>query len=193
MVMSYYDSISLDHLADHLIYLSSSSSFWFSLNSSCVIVELPVVMPPSCPFVRPPSCLLAAPAGCCIASCPPLIWLLRHLSSCRPLVLLSLHHPLVVSSRWMVVALPLVAPSSCPPLTAPHSRCLALAGCCVASCCAVLSSSRPAVLSSSHFAPAGCCIASVKRCHHHQTFPSPPSLCHYCCSHCQRRHCHHHC
>ena len=29
-----YDSISLDHLADHLIYLSSSSSFWFSLNSS---------------------------------------------------------------------------------------------------------------------------------------------------------------
>ena len=29
-----YDSISLDHLADHLIYLSSSSSFRFSTNSS---------------------------------------------------------------------------------------------------------------------------------------------------------------
>jgi hypothetical protein len=29
-----YEGISLDHLADHLIYLSSSSSFWFSLNSS---------------------------------------------------------------------------------------------------------------------------------------------------------------
>ena len=29
-----YENISLDHLADHLIYLSSSSSFWFSLNSS---------------------------------------------------------------------------------------------------------------------------------------------------------------
>jgi hypothetical protein len=29
-----YDNISLVHLADHLIYLSSSSSFWFSLNSS---------------------------------------------------------------------------------------------------------------------------------------------------------------
>jgi hypothetical protein len=28
-----YDSISLDHLTDHLIYLSSSSSFWFGLNS----------------------------------------------------------------------------------------------------------------------------------------------------------------
>jgi hypothetical protein len=29
-----YDNISLVHLADHLLYLSSSSSFWFSLNSS---------------------------------------------------------------------------------------------------------------------------------------------------------------
>jgi hypothetical protein len=29
-----YDNISPVHLADHLIYLSSSSSFWFSLNSS---------------------------------------------------------------------------------------------------------------------------------------------------------------
>ena len=29
-----YESIILDHLADHLIYLSTSSSFWFSLNSS---------------------------------------------------------------------------------------------------------------------------------------------------------------
>ena len=29
-----YDNISLVHLADHLIYLSSSSSFWSSLNSS---------------------------------------------------------------------------------------------------------------------------------------------------------------
>jgi len=28
-----YENISLDHLADHLIHLSSSSSFWFSLNS----------------------------------------------------------------------------------------------------------------------------------------------------------------
>ena len=33
MATSYY-SISHHHLADHLIYLSSSSSFWFSLNSS---------------------------------------------------------------------------------------------------------------------------------------------------------------
>ncbi len=33
MATSYY-SIAPDHLADHLIYLFSSSSFWFSLNSS---------------------------------------------------------------------------------------------------------------------------------------------------------------
>ena len=33
MAMSYYNN-SLDHLANHLIHLSSSSSFWFSLNSS---------------------------------------------------------------------------------------------------------------------------------------------------------------
>jgi hypothetical protein len=29
-----YNSVSHHHLADHLLYLSSSSSFWFSLNSS---------------------------------------------------------------------------------------------------------------------------------------------------------------
>jgi hypothetical protein len=33
MATSYYNN-SLDHLANHLIHLSSSSSFWFSLNSS---------------------------------------------------------------------------------------------------------------------------------------------------------------
>jgi hypothetical protein len=33
MPTSYY-SISHHHLANHLIYLSSSSSFWFNLNSS---------------------------------------------------------------------------------------------------------------------------------------------------------------
>ena len=29
-----YCNISLDHFADHLIYLSTASSFWFSLKSS---------------------------------------------------------------------------------------------------------------------------------------------------------------
>jgi hypothetical protein len=55
MVTSYH-RISGDHLTDHLIYLSLSSSFWFSLNSSwehdfhlCCTVALP---PP--PLTLPP-------------------------------------------------------------------------------------------------------------------------------------------
>jgi hypothetical protein len=31
---SSYDSILLDHLAEHMLYLSTASSFWFSLNLS---------------------------------------------------------------------------------------------------------------------------------------------------------------
>jgi len=46
-------------------------------------------------LVAPSSCLLITPHS-------------------RSLVVLSLRHPLVVSSRHLVVALPLVAPSSCP-------------------------------------------------------------------------------
>ena len=67
MAMSYFN-ISLDHLAEHMIHLSTASSFWFSLNSSydnefhlskrlgtsrpagCCIASLhPLVVPPSCP------------------------------------------------------------------------------------------------------------------------------------------------
>ena len=67
MAMSYYN-ISLDHLAEHMIHLSTASSFWFSLNSSydnefhlskrlgtsppagCRIASLrPLVVPPYCP------------------------------------------------------------------------------------------------------------------------------------------------
>ncbi len=47
-------------------------------------------------------------------------WLLRHLSSHRPLVVLSRHRPLVVL-LWLVVALPPVMPPSCP-LIVPPSR-----------------------------------------------------------------------
>jgi hypothetical protein len=60
----------------------------------------------------------------------------------RPLVLLSLCCPLTVSSHWLVVASPLIVPSSCHPLTPLLSCCLALAGCCVNSCRAALLSSR---------------------------------------------------
>ena len=82
-----------------------------------------------------PSRPLVAPAGCCVASrcaalssshrlvVPPLI-----VSSCQlvalpsSLVVLSLHRPLVLSSCWLVVALPVLAPPS-RPLVVVHRRC----------------------------------------------------------------------
>jgi hypothetical protein len=66
----------------------------------------------------------------------------------RPLIVLSLRCPLVVSSRRLVVASPLVAPPSRYPLTAPPYRRLAPAGCCIASRHAALLSSHRASLSS---------------------------------------------
>jgi hypothetical protein len=83
------------------------------------IVALPLVALPSCPLVVPPS---------------------------QPLVFLSLHHPLVVSSHRLVVASPLVVPPSCRPLTPPLSCCLAPAGCCVNSRHAAFLSPRRAAL-----------------------------------------------
>ncbi len=88
-----------------------------------------------------------------------------------PLIVLSLRSSLVVSSHRLVVALPLLTPPSCHPLTPPLSRHLVPAGCCVAFCRAALSSSCCAALLSSHcpltalpscclIVPAGCCIAS---------------------------------
>ena len=95
MATSYY-SISHHHLADHLIYLSLSSSFWFGagwllhclpshsplvvssqpplvLLSCQLVFESPIVARPSRPLVTPPSRLLAASAGCRIASRRPFV------------------------------------------------------------------------------------------------------------------------
>ncbi len=63
-----------------------------------------------------------------------------------PLIILSLRCPLVVSSCRLVVGLPLVAPPSRRPLTTLPSCHLALAGCCIASRYATLSSSCRAFL-----------------------------------------------
>jgi hypothetical protein len=91
-----YHRIFSDHLTGHLIYLSSSSSFWFGAGGllhclpshiplivssrpplvllSCQLVfESPIVTRPSRPLVTPPSRLLAASAGCRIASCRPFV------------------------------------------------------------------------------------------------------------------------
>jgi hypothetical protein len=82
--MSYHRILG-DYLTDHLIYLSASSSFWFSLNSSyehdfhlnkrlgtswptgCCIASLrPLVVPPSCPALLIAVALTLAPSiACC--------------------------------------------------------------------------------------------------------------------------------
>jgi len=133
----------LDHLAEYMIYLSTASSFWFSLNSSYdheFHLSQRFGMPPHYDYV----CLLVAanltkshrlivPAGCCIASCRPLI--------ARP----SRH---LVASAGCCIA-------SCHPLVAPPFHPLvAQACCCIASPPLLLH--RPLVLL---FAPAGCCVA----------------------------------
>ncbi len=87
-------------------------------------------------------CRRAATATTATISCPLAVPL-----SC-PLILQSLCCTLVISSRRLVVALPLVALPSCHSLTAPSSCRLAPAGCCVASRHAALSSSCRASLSS---------------------------------------------
>ena len=78
---------------------------------------------------------LVAPAGCCVASrratlsssccliVPPLIVSSRQLVVApSSLVVLSLHRPLVLSSCWLFVALPVLAPPS-HPLVVVHRRC----------------------------------------------------------------------
>ena len=82
----------------------------------------------------PPSHPLIAPAGCCVTSrraalssshrlaVPPLV-VSSHQLVVAPssLVVISLHRPLVLSSCWLAVALPVLAPPS-HPLVVVHRR-----------------------------------------------------------------------
>jgi hypothetical protein len=186
----------LDHIADYLLFLSDAPLFWFTLNTSYNHPHPLVLLSSSyCATL-----LLSHLTGwllCRLLSHRPLIilslrrslfilgWLVVALPlnalpprplvvppSCR-LIVLSLRSPLLVSLCWLVVVSPLIAPSSCHPLTTPPSRHLVPAGCCVASCCAALSSSHHAALLSSHrpltaltsgqlIALAGCWVASCR-------------------------------
>ncbi len=73
-----------------------------------------------------------------------------------------------MSCNTFTQQLPLAAPPTCPPFTPPLSRHLAPTDCCIASCCAALSSSCCAALLSSHCPltalpsswQAGCCVTS---------------------------------
>ena len=98
-----------------------------------------------CPIIAPPSRQLIALACCRVTSPYPLVaprvtlsssgcasWSLRHLSTHRPLVILSY---LCATSRCLVTPAGCLAIISCCPLVAPPSHPLiVLAGCCVPSC-----------------------------------------------------------
>jgi len=100
-----YDGTLLDHLAEHISYLSTASSFWFSVNSSCDnefhLSKRLGIMPQDSSSSHCATLSSSNRAG----------WLLRRLSLRRRLVLssrhtlvLSLRRPHVVSSRRLVVA-----------------------------------------------------------------------------------------
>ncbi len=118
--------------------------------SRWLVVVLPLLALPSCrPLTALPFCHLAL-AGCCVASH------LASLLSSLCAALLSSH-----SLLRLVVALPLIVPPSCCPLTPPLSCHLVPAGYSIAYCCATFSSSCRSTLSSSHClltALLSCCL-----------------------------------
>ena len=99
------------------------------VSSSCCAASRCLVAPAGChiiisrrPLVTPPSRSLIVLAGCCVASPCAALWLSHHLlssSHCAalssyfravalPLAVLSLRRPLIISSRQLVVASPLL-------------------------------------------------------------------------------------
>ncbi len=96
----------LDHIADYLLFLSYAPLFWFTLTTNYNHPR-PLILLESSHFAAPSLSHLTG-------------WLLCHLSSHRPLVVLSLRRSLLVLRR-LVVASPLVMlPSR--PLVVPPSR-----------------------------------------------------------------------
>ena len=164
---SRYDVVR-DHIANFLIFLSNTQSFWFTLDTSynhgCYLANRFCLDPEDykvvSPLVAPPWCCFVMPAGCRTASWlvvpslrRPLVVLLRQLVVASPLVVLSLRCPLVVLRRQLVVALPLIVLSLCHPLVNLLLQRV------VASPLIVLLL-RPAPPSHPLVAPAGCCVAS---------------------------------
>jgi hypothetical protein len=104
-----------------------------------LLIQIVVTLPLLVLLLRPASLShpLVVPAGCCITyQCaalsstrclvmPPLVVSLRQLVVMpSSLVVLSLHRPLVLSSCWLVVALPVLVPPSRPLHTIKRSRML---------------------------------------------------------------------
>ena len=134
-----------------MLYFSTAPSFWFLFNSSQYehgfhLTRFGEDYEVVSPLVAPPSCLFVVLAGCCIAS-RRLVVLLRRLVVALPLAVLSLRHPLVLLPCCHVTSPRPLGATPTRPFVAPPTRPLvALAGCCVASRRATLSSSCCLVL-----------------------------------------------
>jgi len=102
-----------------------NSSHQLVVASPLLILSLRPV-PPSCPLVAPSGCCVASQCATLLSSCClvdlPLIASSRQLVVApSSLAVLSLHCPLVLSSCWLVVALPVLVPPS-RPLAVVHCR-----------------------------------------------------------------------
>ena len=168
-----YNSISLDHLANHLIYLSSSFSFWFSLitsyNDNFHLYKLFSMTPKDYEYL-----LVAANLahfykrwGFSIKMMKWNLFLEGHwyttfncdgtfeVDVALPLLVLLLCHPVVLSSRQLVVALPLLS------LLLHHTLVLLF---CAGWLLCHLSKRRPFVVSSCHPLVILLCELIVKSC-----------------------------
>ncbi len=149
----------MDHIADFLIFLSRAPYFWFSLNTSRLLSRHPLVILSCQLVVAEPLVILslcrhlvnlshqlvvASPLLILSLLCP-LVILSRQLVVTFPLAVLLLRHPLVNSLHQLVVASPLLVLSLRP--VPPSHPLVGPSGCCIASQCAALSSSRHLVVS----------------------------------------------
>ncbi len=140
-----------------------------------MVVASPLVALHSCALVVPPLILLSSSHCTALSSSHCTGWLLHCLLLHCPLVVLSLHHPLVVLLQ-LVVALPLLSPHSCPLVVLPSHPLVVLSLHCllvvllrwliVASPLVILPSCCPLTPTlSRHLAPAGCCVTSCRATH----------------------------
>ena len=127
-----------------------------------VVLSLLVVSlrpaPPSRPHVAPAGCCVASrcaalSSSCCLVVQPLVASLCQLVVALSSLFVLLLHCPLVLSSCWLVVVLPVLAPPSCP-LVVVH---------------------RP-----HHRTPSNA-AAAIKHHHRHHGTPSIVHRCHSCC------------
>ena len=113
-----------------------------------------------------PHCLSSSSRCAAHSSCHRAGWLMHRLSTRHPLVVLSSRR---AASHCLIPPVGCCIIISCRPLIAPSSCLLiVLAGCCIASPCAALPSSR--------HSPSPTTLNAVECCCRHRTPPPPPPL-----------------